>query len=107
MCVTCLLKLKLLSLLSIAQVAPQTNYKVETTQNKHTIHSSKRQPNKQKRRVGYSICFVFVALRVLGFGDVGMRFGLQGWLLINVNYHSSGISRSWGIMNYSNITFEI
>jgi hypothetical protein len=34
--------------LSVVQATPQTNYKIETTQNKHTIHNNKHQADKQK-----------------------------------------------------------
>jgi hypothetical protein len=34
--------------LSEVQATPQTNYKIETTQNKHTIHNNKHQADKQK-----------------------------------------------------------
>jgi hypothetical protein len=33
---------------SAVQATPQTNYKIETTQNKHTIHNNKHQADKQK-----------------------------------------------------------
>jgi hypothetical protein len=69
--------------LSTAQVAPPNNYKIDTTQNKHTIHNNKHQADKRKQRVGYPVHFMFVVLRVLRFGDDGMMLGLQGLALIN------------------------
>ena len=53
MSVTCLFGKGKALFLSTAQVAPQTNYKIEAIQHKHTIHINQQQTGKERQGVGY------------------------------------------------------
>jgi hypothetical protein len=55
MCVTCLLKIMIFSLLSTKHVAFRTSYNIEITQHKHTIQSKHNQTRQATEECWFNI----------------------------------------------------